>query len=252
MTSSEPQQIRFSLGGSFTPVVRTLLWANAVVFAFLFITKLSSPATVAMTVRLLGLVPGEVWNDKMLWQPFTYMFVHIDATHFLFNFLGIWLFGAEVERFLGSRTFWRYYLLTGVGGGLVAVFAQWGSPSVTIGASGAIFGLLVAYGFLFPNRMIYLYMLIPIRAKYLVTLYGIITIVSLLADTSSDVSHLAHFGGMAFGVGWFGFYRGRDGIAMFIRGLRKRRMRRKLRLIQRKAKKDDDGPFPTYSNKTLH
>jgi membrane associated rhomboid family serine protease len=164
---------------------------------------------------------------------------------------GLWWAGSEVERYFGSRKFWRYYLFTGIGGALAAILFSWKSEVPIIGASGAIFGLLVAYGFLFPDRIIYLWFVVPIRAKYAVTAFGVVTLYFLWQGTSDGTSHIAHLGGLGAGLLWFFFMRGRGWFSNFFRSLQKRRMRRKLRLIWRR-KNDDDNPMAGYTNKTVH
>jgi membrane associated rhomboid family serine protease len=255
----EVRQIRFTLGGALTPVVRVLLWANAGVFASLQLASGrelslggSETRLDAVAIALLGLVPRSVTGDLELWQPFTYMFVHQELWHFLFNMLGLWWFGAEVERFLGSRVFWRFYVACGLGAAATALAWDWNGMTVTVGASGAIFGVLVAYGFLFPDRTLYLYFVIPVRAKYCVALFGLVTVFALLVGQQDGVSHIAHFGGMLVGLVWFGLFRGRGRLEAIWRVLRKRRMRGRLRLIRKGESHGDDGPFQGYDNKTVH
>ncbi len=115
-----------------------------------------------------------------LWQPVTYMFLHGGIGHLLFNMLALWMFGTELERTWGTRFFVRYYMVTGIGAALVTVawslsplpYATEMYQSVVIGASGAIYGLLLAYGMYFPTREIYLYFLFPIQARYFVMIAG--------------------------------------------------------------------------------
>ena len=119
------------------------------------------PATIAR----LGLVPAAVVGDLTLWQPATYMFLHAGLFHILFNMLALWMFGTELERFWGTRAFVKYYAITGLGAAATVVllsllpfgFAARTYGSVTVGASGAIYGLLLAYALRFPDRPIYMY-----------------------------------------------------------------------------------------------
>ncbi|MFH1018953.1 MAG: rhomboid family intramembrane serine protease [Pseudomonadota bacterium] len=253
-----PRQIRLSFGGSLTPVVRALLWINGLVYLFLLIAKghqisnlVSAPMdTQALLIQLLGLVPKSVTHDWALWQPVTYMFVHQAFWHLLLNMLGLWWFGADVERYMGGRSFLRYYLLCGIGGALAAIVIGPDSGMVTIGASGAVFGLLVAYGFLFPNRVIYLYFLIPIRAIWCVAIFCAITLYALWTGGGGGVSHIAHLGGMVVGVIWSLLTRYGVGLRSLMRGMRKRRLRRRFRLIRRDG--DEQDPSDGYTNRTIH
>jgi membrane associated rhomboid family serine protease len=134
-------------------------------------------------------------------QLFTYMFLHAGITHLLFNMLTLWMFGVQLERDWGARRFLKYYFLCGVGAGLcdVALSAALGNWSThTLGASGAIFGVLLAFGVMYPNQTVLMNFLFPIKAKYLVMIYGAIELF-LAFGVNSGVSNIAHLGGMAFG-----------------------------------------------------
>ncbi|MEO8210179.1 MAG: rhomboid family intramembrane serine protease, partial [bacterium] len=136
------------------------------------------------------------------WQLFTYMFLHADFFHLLFNMFALWMFGAELENTWGQKRFLTYYLICGVGAGLcnLLIAPLFGPSAPTIGASGAIFGVLVAFGYLFPNRNIYIYGLIPIKAKYLVTLYMLAELFFSGAGSSDNIAHFAHLGGGIVGL----------------------------------------------------
>jgi membrane associated rhomboid family serine protease len=136
----------------------------------------------------------------MIWQVFTYMFLHGGIWHVLFNMFALWMFGPQLERVWGSRGFLKYFFVTGAGAALINLAFNFGSTAPTIGASGAIFGLLVAYGLLFPENVILLYFLIPIKAKYFVLLFAGLELLMEFSSHSTDgVAHLAHLGGMAVG-----------------------------------------------------
>ena len=248
-------------------MVRLLLWINGLVYVFLFLVQkramwlplssapdLQIPYT-QVAVQFLGLVPAEVVRHLALWQLVTYMFLHISFWHLLLNMLGLWWFGVEVERLWGSRYFLWYYFFTGIGAALtslvVALFLPGQMHASTFGASGAIFGLLLAYGLLFPNRLIYLYFVIPVKAKYCVLAFFVITLGYLVTSSDTGVSHSAHLGGGIFGVVWFLFF-GRDlhFSDLWRRFLRWKR-RRRLRVIRRKGE-DDDSLGGSYSSKTVH
>lgn len=147
-----------------------------------------------------GLVPKFVWKKLMLWQPITYMFLHGGFFHIFFNMFALWMFGTEIEYLWGKKEFLRYYFITGVGAGILTVLTSPNSTIPTVGASGAIYGILLAYGLLFPDRLIYLFFLIPIKAKHLVILFGIVEFFAALSHTSGGIAHFAHLGGLLVGL----------------------------------------------------
>jgi membrane associated rhomboid family serine protease len=150
----------------------------------------------------LMLVPAKVIHGA-LWQPVTYLFLHSlqSVWHILFNMLALWMFGTPVEETWGTRRFLQYYFICGVGAGLCVVVAKllFGNPNQpTLGASGAIFGILLAYGMLFPNQEVLFMFLFPMKAKYMVMIFGAIAFLGSF-QTDGTVSNLAHLGGMIFG-----------------------------------------------------
>ncbi len=137
-------------------------------------------------------------------QLFTYMFMHAGLTHLLFNMLALWMFGMQLEQVWGSKKFLIYYLLCGLGGGIAHMIMSpvlsEGMAGPLVGASGAIFGLLIGFGLLFPEQPIYLYFFFPIKAKYFVALYIGLEVMFLSNGSSDGVSHLAHLGGAVVGI----------------------------------------------------
>ena len=129
------------------------------------------------------------------------MFLHGGFGHLLFNMLTLWMFGLPLEQTWGTRRFLKYYFLCGIGAGIcdTVVNLLLGHRTTTIGASGAIYGLLLAFGVLFPDTRVLMNFLFPIKAKYLVMIYGAIALFSALGSGNSGVSNVAHLGGMAFG-----------------------------------------------------
>jgi membrane associated rhomboid family serine protease len=137
----------------------------------------------------------------LVWQVFTYMFMHAGFSHLFFNMFALWMFGMELENVWGSRKFLTYYLICGVGAGianllLAPLFSEVGP---TIGASGAIYGVLLAFGMLFPDRLIFIYFFVPLKAKYFVALYMIIEFVTVGIGGTDGVAHFAHLGGAFVG-----------------------------------------------------
>jgi membrane associated rhomboid family serine protease len=150
---------------------------------------------------LLALAPELVVKHFAIWQLATYMFLHGGIGHILFNMLALWMFGAVLERDWGTRLFLKYYFLCGIGAGLCDVMlnvAMGNWRTSTIGASGAIYGLLLAFGVLYPNQTVLFSFLFPIKAKYMVMIVGAIAFLNAF-HVNSGVSDIAHLGGMAFG-----------------------------------------------------
>jgi len=183
------------IGGAITPGVKYLVIANAAVFLFEFL--LHSMDLDGVFLRLFALQPSLVYHNLFVWQLVTYLFLHGDVGHILVNMFMLWMFGAEMERIWGTRRFLQYYFVTGVGAGIVTCFFSPGSR--TIGASGAIFGVLLAYGMTFPNREILFWFVFPMKAKHFVLLMGGIELLASANWVSDGIGHFAHLGGMLFG-----------------------------------------------------
>lgn len=203
-------------GSSFAPVqplppaVKTLLIVNA---AFFVLRLLTGPALIIVAGQAvgsdhgldlyLGLVPGLVLSRIFLWQFVTYMFLHAGLLHILFNMLVLYMFGKEIEPVIGSRRFAYFYFFCGVGAGLCS-FIFYPETAVIIGASGAVFGILVAFGMLFPERVVTLlvFFLFPVnmKAKHLVLIFvGAELLLVSLNVPGDPIAHLAHLGGALFG-----------------------------------------------------
>ena len=189
----------YSFGpGPMTPAVRILLYINigAYVLSLFF----------PVIFDWFGLHPKDVIEHYRLWQPVTYMFLHASPTHILFNMLILWMFGVDLERTWRTPFFVKYYFVTGVGAGLVSIAACYLPFRAThalyftniVGASGALFGLLVAYAVYYPNRPILMFLLFPVPAKYFVAILGAINII-LTAQGGGGVSATTHLGGLAIG-----------------------------------------------------
>lgn len=197
-------------GNPLTPRVKLLLIINVIVFliqmaAGLF--NLGGYFDLFFGFNFYGFF-GHLW----LWQVFTYMFLHSRASifHILFNSLALWMFGGELEQFWGSKRFFSYYLLSGLGAGIFIAIVNFVSTSMygvnpmvsTVGASGAIFALLVAYGMIWPNREVYIWGIFPIKVKYLVILFGCISFFGTFNNLSGGggISHIGHLGGLISGI----------------------------------------------------
>ena len=211
------------------PVVKNLLIIN--VLLFIATGVLSSPPFNINLTNILGL---HYWESDLFkpWQIVTYMFMHGNIPHILFNMFAVWMFGSHIENRWGSKRFLNYYLLTGLGAAFLhyLIFHFYTLPgipsqvytntypltayeyflqnSVVVGASGSLFGILLAFGVLFPNTLLYLYFAIPIKAKYFVIGYGLLELFSGISNNPGDnVAHFAHLGGMLFGLLIFGYWK---------------------------------------------
>ena len=192
-TQYSPQ---IGLGGRITPGVKALLIANVSVFALQVLAQ--QIAGSEDVVLIFGLLPNLVLHKFQLWRLVTYMFLHSTSwlSHLLLNMLMLWMFGTEVERVWGTREFVKYYFLCGIGAAITTCFVF--RDSNTIGASGAIFGVMLAYGLMYPNRQIFFWFIFPMRAISFVLLCVGIELFSLLS-LQDGVAHFAHLGGMLFG-----------------------------------------------------
>jgi len=183
----------------FTDAIKILVSVN---FGIYILQSVSGKEDVFF--RLFGLVPSTFISDLMLWQPFTYLFFHapfyssVGISHILLNMLGLWVFGRELEQAWGKTKFLRYYFITGIGSGLITYFFQMSSDNPVIGASGAVYGILLAYGISYPNRMLYIWGLIPVRSMWLVIVMGSIAFFGLLGN-ADGISHVTHISGMFIG-----------------------------------------------------
>jgi membrane associated rhomboid family serine protease len=203
MPRSSPSGVSYQFGpGPITPAVRAIIYANIAVFLVTsFVLDLNGAA------RALGLVPEAVVGRGWIWQPATYLFLHGGLMHILFNMLAVWMFGVELERRWGTRAFVTYYFVTGVGAGLTVIlvsllpFATTRATYLvpTIGASGSVYGLLMAWAILFPDRILMFMMMFPVPARVYALLMGAIAFYSALGASGSNVSNFAHLGGLAFG-----------------------------------------------------
>jgi membrane associated rhomboid family serine protease len=150
-------------------------------------------------VTYLGLVPDQVIRHYWLWQPFTYLFLHGGIFHWLFNMLVLWMFGAELERRWGTVEFLKYFFITGLGAAACVLALSPHSTTPTIGASGSVFGLIVAFAMLFPNAVMYLYFLIPMKVWQAAILFAFIELFAGFAGGGVGISRFAHLGGMLTG-----------------------------------------------------
>ena len=259
---------QFGFGPSVTPgIIKNLLIANGVVFIVQLLTRNASGGD--LLTQFGAVSPWDVWVDFKFWQPFTYMWLHspFSPFHVLFNCLMLWMFGSPLAEFWGNDRFLRYYLVCGVGAGFLIATLPWipvlmGLGAVdqsmlipTLGASGAVMGVILAYAFTWPNRTLMLiFPPMPIKAIWLIPFMLFVEYVS----GPSNVSHLGHAGGLI--VGWIYLVRegrtpGAPTLGAMKHKWRRYRARQKIRAVHEEDRRDrdrrrrdddrDDGP-PRY------
>jgi membrane associated rhomboid family serine protease len=229
----------------FPPGVKWLLIANTAVFVVNFFAQLYLERD---PFRIFGLMPAEVLGLGFIWQPLTYMFLHGGFWHILINMLSLWMFGITLENDWGTKRFLQYYFLCGIGAALCVIAVSIPSHEMmlrTIGASGAIYGVLLAFGVLYPDTPILFSFLFPIKAKYFVMIIGAIAFMSSF-QPGSGVSNVAHLGGMLFGYAFLKFRVRRPRAKPFgswreqFHEWRVRRARRKFQVYLKKHNSDRD------------
>lgn len=214
------------------PVVKNLLIINVV---FYLATWAAEAAWRIDLSDYLGLHYVGA-SDFRPYQFVTYMFMHGGFAHLFFNMFALWMFGNSIENVWGPKQFLIFYFVCGIGAGLTQELVQYiqlsdivenyqyvrmGNRSIpvdeylnmltTVGASGAVYGILLAFGMMWPNSRIYIYFAIPIKAKWFVIIYGLIELFSGFSSID-NVAHFAHVGGMLFGLGLILYWRYKDGI----------------------------------------
>ncbi len=193
----------YTFGRAWTPAVKQLIIINVIIF-LLQIVFSRTP-----WLHLISLQLPEVVDHLRVWQLITYMFLHGGFWHLAFNMFALWMFGCDVEAALGTRRFYYYYFATGIGAGIcVALVGKLaGEHSITVGASGAIFGILMAYGILFAEKIVTLliFFILPVRmkAKTMVLLFGAFEFVAGVGNAFGHISHLAHLSGLVIGYLFF-------------------------------------------------
>lgn len=227
--------------GPATPVVKALIWTNV---AFFVLTWL-----VPGVMEILGLRPSALFGRLYIWQPVSYMFLHAGVFHILFNMLALWMFGVDLERRWGTRGFVRYYAITGVGAGIATALISLLPFDVTrgiygattIGASGAIYGLLLAWALLFPTRQILFMFIFPLPARVAALLMGAMSFMAAVSGSNGSVAEATHLSG--FAIGWF-YLRGPKNLRLELQyrltKWRMDRMRRKFS-VHKGGRNDDDG-----------
>jgi membrane associated rhomboid family serine protease len=184
----------FRIGpGKPPPFIKAMIFVNVGVFLLQFVFG-------GTMTNLLGLTPARFFAEfpNLIYQIFTYMFLHSPHSfgHILFNMFALWMFGTEIEHAWGSKSFARFYIMAGIAGAVLTLIIASSQPIPMIGASGAIYGILVAYWCMFPNRSVYLYFLFPVKVKWFVP--GMMLLGFLFSG--GNIAHWAHLGGALWGL----------------------------------------------------
>ncbi|OYZ17625.1 MAG: rhomboid family intramembrane serine protease [Bdellovibrio sp. 28-41-41] len=206
---------------SIPPFPPTVKWLMIVSVAIWFVGQVILEGFLKVPLTdIFALQPGQVLFDYSIWQLASYMFLHSQSqvTHIVFNMLMLWFMGAELETRWGSKSFLAFYIINGIGAAIIYVFgialysyfsgSQKGLLVPVVGASGSLFALMLAYGWLFGDRVIYFFMVFPMKARYFVMILGFIQISSLLTSgvVGGEVAHLAHLGGILSGIIYIFFW----------------------------------------------
>jgi membrane associated rhomboid family serine protease len=201
--SSRSYVNRYVPSNRFPVGLKWLLIANVGIFVLHYILQASR---ISAFLQNFALVPEEVVQTFAVWQLVTYMFLHTGISHILWNMLGLWMFGAELERLWGTAKFLRFYFVCGIAAALTVVIAAYlfgGANQATVGSSGAVYGILMAYALMFPDRTILFGFLIPMKSKYFVMIIGAIVFLQSYTATmggqGSGVAVVAHLGGLLAG-----------------------------------------------------
>jgi len=245
-------QASISFGPPLTRMVKYLVIVTSAVFLLTYPqTPIREWAFDYFSLRpydlthLVPLIPGV--SLPLIWEPVTYLFLHGGLWHVILNLLFLWMFGSDLEQLWGPRRFLYYFFLTGIGAGIVDVLLrvvlQSNVKVPTVGNSGAVYGILLAYGILFPDRPIFLWLVIPVKAKWFVLGMGVIEFLSSINPAETSVSHFAHLGGMLFGFLYLRGSRIPSQWQLRYQEWRRARLRRKFELYMRHQdkRKDDAG-----------
>jgi membrane associated rhomboid family serine protease len=186
---------------------------------------------------ILGLNPYQFFHQfpNLLYQPISYMFMH-DPTgfmHIFFNLFALWMFGTEIERTWGSRSFGRFYLLSGISGALLTLMVHSGQNTTTIGASAGVYGVFMAYWFMFPNR--YVWFLVPVKVKWFVPILMILGFLPALMGRGGGIAHMAHLGGVIFAAAYMKLDWRLSIFNRKVKSLRRKRQEAKLSKNRQKA-----------------
>ncbi len=241
-----------------TPMVKRLLIANGVVFGIQLLCPvlfgwpglgISSGGAGSFMLQPVGryfaLVPKLLVESGFLWTLVTYQFLHGGIFHILINMFVLWMFGTEVERLWDEWSFLQFYLVCGIAAGLTMVMVNYGRSTESlvpvVGASGAIFGLLGAFGYYWPDREIFIWGIFPMKVKYFITFIAAFELLVSMSETQLGVANMAHLGGLAMGLGYVHFGNPRDSLfEVFTNWVEEKKVERKRRQWEQQQKKRDE------------
>ncbi len=223
MTNAYRPSTSFTL---FPPVIKNLLILNGLFFLAQMVAQMTHAVGLAQILNAMALYapgggqygysifgPGLIEVPGFLpWQMVTYAFLHGSFGHIFFNMFALWMFGIQIEQDWGTRRFAIFYFTCVIGAAIAQMIVMYGmvNPVPTVGASGGVFGVLLAFGMMYPNQPIYfIFLPIPIKAKYFVIGYGLMELFAGVTGTQAGVAHFAHLGGMAFGFILILYWRGK-------------------------------------------
>jgi membrane associated rhomboid family serine protease len=222
-----------------TPAVKAIVYTNVAVFLLTFVVRLFTGSDIFFVI--FGLRPQAVFEQFYFWQFATYLFLHDvqNFMHIIFNMLALWMFGVDLERRWGSRGFVKYYAITGIGAGIVTAAVSLLPYEVTrdiyreitVGASGAIYGLLMAWALLFPHRQILFLFIFPLPARVAAALMGAMSLMAAVGGINNSVAEATHLAGFVIGYLYLkGFTRLRLDASYWLARWRMERARRKFNI----------------------
>ncbi len=211
----------------FPPVIKNLLILNGLVFFAQYVVQATGAGGLAWVLNAMALYPPgapeigyTIFGTRTAipgfwpWQVVTYAFLHGGFGHILFNMFALWMFGARIESIWGSRRFGIFYFLCVIAAALAQIVVMWGVPIPTLGASGGVFGVLLAFGMMFPEeRIMLLIPPIPIKAKWFVLGLGALELFYAVSGTQAGVANFAHLGGAVMGFVLIQYWRGKLPVA---------------------------------------
>jgi membrane associated rhomboid family serine protease len=242
------------LGGPLTPAVKALIIFISVIFIIQQIGShipFGGYSLNSHIIAFFGLSHNGLILQHHVWQIFTYMFIHIGWTHVIFNLLGLWMFGGDLENLWGTARFIRYILCTGIGAGICIALlnAYTAQPNIlptsanfpTMGVSGVVFALLLAYGMTWPNKEVLVFFILPVKIKYVVIFFGIFSFFATLDSINGigdSISHIAHLGGILFGFVILQIWSRRKAqkIGILTKLIKQHRLNRKKKVIDSRIK----------------
>ena len=182
------------------PAVKHLLIINVLAYLAYYVLNRQGICNLNDILGLWSIGAAEQYSNVFgfhVWQPLTYMFMHASLDHIFFNMFSLWMFGYVLENVWGTRRFLFYYLACGIGAGLLYLLVP--GVHLTVGASAAVYGILLAFGMMFPNERIYLYFLVPIKTKWFIIGMIALEVFEGVFRSYDGIAHFAHLGGMLIG-----------------------------------------------------